>query len=278
MDDCLPRQEGVDRKVNHASGGILTLDVGNTAVKLSLFTTDTLRPAWHSSATTTEEALEMITAAMPGVMIYGSSGRLDESLKREILRVTEAYGIRLIHLDATTPLPIGVCYMPRRSLGDDRVAAAAGAWTLTGGGAAMIADAGTALTLDLIGPGGFRGGRISPGAAMRFKALHAFTARLPMVAIDEATPFVGTTTAGCISSGVWQGMASEVIGAFIHEWSHGRARTLLLTGGDAARLLPLLEANAPAELIPLLRYEPKLVAIGLCSIARYNENLHCLRQ
>ena len=47
----------------------------------------------------------------------------------------------------------------------------------------LIIDAGTALKLDLVtADGTYHGGSIAPGLAMRLRALHAFTGRLPLLA------------------------------------------------------------------------------------------------
>ena len=45
----------------------------------------------------------------------------------------------------------------------------------------LIVDFGTAVTIDLVtADNTFRGGCISPGMTMRFRALHDYTAALPL--------------------------------------------------------------------------------------------------
>lgn len=46
----------------------------------------------------------------------------------------------------------------------------------------LVTDAGTAITYEVIEASGtFVGGNISPGMSTRFKALHAFTKKLPLL-------------------------------------------------------------------------------------------------
>ena len=44
----------------------------------------------------------------------------------------------------------------------------------------LVIDAGTAITYDFLSGGIYKGGNISPGLNMRFRALNRFTGKLPL--------------------------------------------------------------------------------------------------
>ena len=88
---------------------------------------------------------------------------------------------RAVRFTPATPVPIAIDYATPETLGRDRVAAAVGAATLHAGRETVIVDFGTALTIDRVtADGTFRGGAISPGVTMRLRALHDYTASLPL--------------------------------------------------------------------------------------------------
>ena len=56
----------------------------------------------------------------------------------------------------------------------------------------LVIDAGTCITYEFIDAAGrYHGGNISPGVQMRFRALHEFTGRLPLVLRGGTAPAVG---------------------------------------------------------------------------------------
>ena len=54
------------------------------------------------------------------------------------------------------------------------------------------------------------GGAISPGRAMRYNAMHVFTANLPLLNPTDEVPAVGTSTSSSMSLGVEAGIISEI--------------------------------------------------------------------
>lgn len=165
-------------------------------------------------------------------------------------------------LTADTPMPIKAAYGTPGTLGGDRLAAAAGAWALPGGGPVMVADLGTAATYDYVDASGvYHGGNIAPGVRMRMTALHEHTAQLPEVSVDGHTPVWGNTTAEAIRSGAVRGVAAEL--EYYAGVSGGRA---VVTGGDAERVISL--TSDPKKFYN----DPLLVLRGLKTILQYNEN------
>ena len=66
----------------------------------------------------------------------------------------------------------------------------------------------------------YLGGGISPGIQMKFKALHQFTSKLPLIDFDKSfTDLVGVNTQQSILSGVLNGSVAEVdgIGTLVEE-------------------------------------------------------------
>ncbi len=101
----------------------------------------------------------------------------------------------------------------------------------------LVVDCGTAVTIDLVtADGTFRGGSISPGLRMRFRALHEFTAALPLCEVPDSDGLFGRSTSGAIGAGVLNSLVFEIEGYI------GRLRRqidglcVIFTGGDAKYL------------------------------------------
>ncbi|MCE2948713.1 MAG: type III pantothenate kinase [bacterium] len=146
------------------------------------------------------------------------------------------------------------------SLGADRWAALAGARARTHG-AALVVDAGTAMTVDaLAADGRFLGGLIVPGYDLMRASLARGTARLP-VATGRFDPFPRSTD-DAIVTGALQAMAGAVVRTYDAMVAAGEvAPCLLLTGGCAPLLREPLSAYGPVE-------APALVLEGLLMLAR----------
>ena len=137
-------------------------------------------------------------------------------------------------LDEETILPFSNLYGSPKTLGKDRLAAIAGAFSLRPYENCLVIDAGTALTFDFINERGeYLGGSISPGLAMRSKALHQFTSKLPQTIINPKVSMIGNDTISCIQSGVFWGMTHEIDGFIDHYKENTSDLFVFLTGGDA---------------------------------------------
>ena len=140
-----------------------------------------------------------------------------------------------ILVDENTSLPIKVKYETGSTLGKDRLAAAVGAYTLFPHDNLLVIDAGTAITFDFVSKEGiYCGGNISPGLNTRFKSLHHFTGRLPLVTHGENDlTLTARSTKQAIASGVYFGMIYEIHG-YMNDYKtkYGNLKTIL-TGGDA---------------------------------------------
>jgi type III pantothenate kinase len=153
---------------------------------------------------------------------------------------------RCLPLEIKVPKPEGV--------GIDRLLDAVAVNALREAGRpAVVIDAGSAVTVDWIDENGaFLGGAILPGFGPMSKALHDYTALLPLVEVPKQVPTVpGTATPAAIEAGVFWAVVG---GVWALVAAYGRrfdaSPQVFLTGGDASLIaaMPL----GSARVCPLL--------------------------
>lgn len=141
-------------------------------------------------------------------------------------------------------LPIRVNVEAPERVGVDRLLNAVAAWQSNPGAVpAVLVDAGSAVTVDLLEDGGvFQGGAIFPGLRLMTLALHEYTARLPLVAVSESQPpLPGKNTEAAIRAGIHDAVVGGILhGVRRYQMRHS-LRSVWLTGGDAELLRPALE-------------------------------------
>ena len=245
----------------------LTIDQGNTAAKAAV---------WHDDSIVAETVFRNLTDN-DIIRLAGDFGGIFDasiysSVKDSDCRVRQAMSQcsrRFIELSATTPLPVKIDYKTPSTLGRDRIAAVAGAYSMLPGRTALVVDAGTAITYDVLLPDGtFPGGNIAPGLWMRAESLHRLTDQLPLVNVETPGDVAlwGTDTPRAITAGVVRGVAGEI--DYYRRMLPPDA-AVVLTGGDAVRLAPFVPQHHAAEVI----VEPALVPRGLNCILDYNRRL-----
>lgn len=160
----------------------------------------------------------------------------------------------LIGIDSQFPFPIQNAYSTPHTLGTDRIIAVIAAQKMVANSAVLVIDAGTAITYDFADKAGvYRGGGISTGIRMRFRALHEFTARLPLIAENKHVSLVGDSTYNSMMSGVINGTIAEIQG-MIQQYKKELDSSIcvFLTGGDAVFLAEkLAEIDKIEELLVL---------------------------
>ena len=107
---------------------------------------------------------------------------------------------------------------------------------------AIIIDAGTAITIDVLSEKGvFLGGAILPGFRIAADALHSFTERLPLVMITEnrKPPAIGTSTESAITSGLFWGLIGSMEAIMERQCRQQKLESplIIVTGGDASMIL-----------------------------------------
>ena len=230
----------------------LTIDIGNTRSKWALFEGDQLvRCGYMDEGLPCEEVQSTMVCA---------SGDAD-------LHALGLDGDRVQRLTAGMPLPIALDYATPETLGPDRIAAACGAQKVGNKGCPkLIIDAGTCITIDYLDAEGvYHGGAILPGIEMKFRALHTFTAKLPLLENIRAEEgcVAGRSTRESMTAGVLTATRYEVEGFVRHYRQRDRQTQVLLTGGDATRLLGDGDLQVDDPLV-----EPHLVMIGLNEIIK----------
>ena len=242
----------------------LALDLGNTALKYGVFASAGLLASGGLHEPT--QLGQLWQQYQPAHAIL-SSVVAEAAAQPWLAQLADKLGQVLPFRPGFTPVPLANAYATPHTLGPDRLAGAVGAAHLRPGRPTLVLDAGTALKLDLVADGTYYGGSIGPGLAMRLRALHTFTGRLPLLALPEtaAVQLIGADTASSLQSGVVNGVVAEVVGLVAAYQRRYSGLGVLLTGGDAPWLLPRL-----APPIGSIFVVPELVLLGLDKILRYN--------
>jgi type III pantothenate kinase len=238
---------------------IFCLDFGNTRLKCGVMQHGELQQElFFSENNLLEEVRSALALFKPRACILSSV--IDHPQELEELLAAQTAFIRLQH---SIPLPIQLAYDKPETLGVDRIALAAGAWSQFPGQHSLIIGTGSAITYNFLHKTGtFLGGGISPGIDMRFRALHTFTDKLPLVKPDTQYSFIGYNTRQSILSGVQEGALAEVEGMIA---AYGRRYgnfNVLLTGGNLVFFASRLKSKIFAS--PYLLYK------GLNSIVERN--------
>jgi len=148
-------------------------------------------------------------------------------------------------------------YSKPEKLGNDRWAALIAAHALCRG-PAVILSCGTAITIDaLAADGRHLGGLITPGIDLMISSVCAKATDVSIEDGDSAEiALLASSTESAVLGGSLYAAVSllDRVSADLNGELDGRV-TVLLTGGDADRLMPLLACKS--------RYEPELVLKGL---------------
>lgn len=231
----------------------LVIDIGNTSIKAGLFKKDLLS---QSFLVKDKQELYGIVARHNGEIII--SNVADQSITGKILTLKP----QTMVLSTNIKLPFSIKYKTPHTLGLDRIAACCGAMCVTTL-PCLVVDIGTCITLDGLNHNyEFIGGNISPGPALRFKAMNNFTSALPLEELNDESSVLGTSTQEAIQSGVKFGIIHEILGTLKELRSQDSRYQLVLTGGYSSFFDSKLKEDIFAE--------PNLVLLGLNRILNYN--------
>lgn len=246
---------------------VITVDRGNTACKLAYWQGTELVKTAVMESSDAGSLQTLLCEYAPDGCIYSSVG---DDIPDFVGELKDAFEERLLIAGSNTPYPAKVFYSSRETLGFDRLAAVAGATAYYPETPLLVVDAGTALTLDICDhDGNFLGGNIAPGVTMRLKSLHDYTHRLPLVDKNGWLPAFGDDTESAIRSGCIGGTIAQIAETFVKASSLYSVTKIVVTGGDANLLFPLLVDRE----LPVV-HEPHLVDRGLLSIYMYNRSIH----
>ncbi|SMG43274.1 type III pantothenate kinase [Marivirga sericea] len=236
----------------------LVIDVGNTKTKIGFFKEDRIEIT-KTFESFTDLNRYLATKELSSVVVSSVNLQYEDILNR-LPNLDNP-----LLLSSTTPLPFENRYKSA-TIGLDRLAAVAGAQSLYSSENMLIIDLGTCITYEFLEGGRtYHGGAISPGLYMRFKSMHNFTARLPLVEPETIANYIADNTQDAMQSGVVFGIQAE-IEAYIQEVKRKYSPlTTLITGGDAK----FFESKIKAPIFAI----PELVLMGLNAILRYNASL-----
>jgi len=236
----------------------LMTDAGNRYTKLALFQDKRIvnqTRIKNEDLNRTSVGEWMKDFERPGYVFVSSVSAREDKL----CKLFEEPGVTIFTRSDVKHFPVTIDYLTPQTLGFDRIAAACGAFFLYQGSPLLIIDAGTSMTVDFVDENGvYRGGAISPGLDMRFRALHEFTERLPLIEPNPTAVATGKSTDGSINAGAYIGMVFEIQGFINHYELNYKKLKIIMTGGDAELLQMQLKKTIFAE--------PNLVLIGLNEI------------
>ena len=236
----------------------LCFDFGNTRKKVAVFRKDKIEDVIVLNDDSSETINYLVKKYQPQKSILSSvidhNPQVDESLSS----ATKFH--RLNHLTKigfTTPVG------KPETIGADRLALCAAAVHFYPTMNNLVIGMGTCVTYNFINKyHEFLGGAISPGMEMRLKAMHQFTARLPLIQAESNVPLIGYDTRTNLLSGAVIGLAKEIDG-FIDAYDEKYGNfNVLLTGGDLVHLAPHLKNKIFAD--------PDLIFKGLYAISEVN--------
>ncbi len=246
----------------------LLIDIGNTRIKWALLDRGSLLGAdaveHRADAAAVDLMLERISlnGAIAPTDVVAANVAGDVLGKRVTGAVRDRWGLSVRF--AVTQLRTGTVrnsYDDYRQLGVDRwlaIIAAADQFA----GPVCIVDAGTAITIDVVAPGGVHtGGYIIPGLDLMRQSLGENTGDLRRLAGDGSPqlptglPVPGRSTSEAISGGTLAVICCLIDRCVSGSAEHGGDLQVVVTGGDAERLIRHLEG--------IVHHRPHLVLEGL---------------
>jgi type III pantothenate kinase len=236
----------------------LILDFGNTYKKIAIV---------HE-----KEIIHLVaqhSIDMDDIVAIGKKYRIKNAILSSVVSDTEKIEKYLeekytfVKLSEQTPLPIKNMYKTKHTLGSDRLACSVAAQNCFPGKNVLTLQLGTCITSDFITSEGiYVGGSISPGMEMRFKALHHFSDRLPLIEYQNIDYLTGKSSEESILSGVINGIIAECNYLITNYKSKYPYLKVIVTGGN----LKEFENAIKGEIIAF----PNLVISGLDLILYYN--------
>lgn len=221
---------------------VLACDVGNTNIRLAWIE----GPTVHEARTlrvgdlgSLGEVLSEVWAQIPAPRKLVAASVNAPALKALEAAAAEALDQPVLVVGRDLPLPIETDLPTPSAIGVDRLCAAVAAFDQLGV-ACVVADFGTAITIDAVSDEGvFLGGAILPGLSMGARSLHAGTAQLPQVELVSPDWVFGKDTRQAIIGGLVLG-ARGALREFVEAYATamGHWPIVIITGGDAQLICP----------------------------------------
>jgi len=238
----------------------LIIDIGNSFAKLLLYKGDKVVKQVKWDKWGVRKFSAFYNKNQPDAVCMSSTQLVADNIKTFFKKKCF-----FIFLDEKTSIPIKNKYKTPKTLGKDRLAAVIGAYYLHPKKSCLVIDAGTCITYDLLTKKGeYLGGNISPGIDLRLRAMHQFTAKLPLVKRKKLKKNYGIDTESALLVGGQLGTIYEMQG-FIDDYKDKYGPlNVILTGGAANYFAKKLKTK--------IFVNPTLVPYGLNQILKYNVN------
>jgi type III pantothenate kinase len=205
------------------------LDAGNTSVKIGLFENGDLKSVQRIAMNDTSSWLEIHEIIPKNAVVVLCSVASDE-----FNSFVHSLTTNITVIGSKTILPFQNTYQTPETLGMDRLCNAVAIHSMKKTKNAVAIDLGTCIKFDLVEGNQYSGGSISPGIDLRYKALHDYTAKLPLIYEREQASIIGKSTVSSMAAGVIQGIDAEINGMMNkYRLTFGDDLTFFVTGGDA---------------------------------------------
>lgn len=230
------------------------IDKGNTRIKVGIYNNKNELIYFENTNSIEECELIFTTHDVKKVIISNTGSSIN----------TTNSAIDYYYLNSSFNLPFKNLYQTPQTLGSDRIASLSAAAIIFPKTDVLIFDLGTCLTIDFIhSTGEYKGGNISPGLKMRYKAMHEFTSKLPLVEIKNHPNMIGDNTYNAILNGGKLGLKFEIEGYMNYFLQQYPELQIVFTGGDIQHL-DLTQKNK-------IFVDPNFVLHGLYHLLNLNE-------
>ncbi len=225
---------------------LIAVDIGNTNTTIALFLKgeeQSIKSIPSRARTELTNCFKSTWSKIPiaksskekkrdGVIVVSSVSPEQTDFIRQLIK--EVLDEKLLLIGNNIPLPMDLSVDEPEKVGIDRIIAAAAAYAVVED-AVVVADFGTAVTIDLVDERGiFLGGVICPGFEISAKALKENTSQLPQINVTKPKSPYGKTTKQAINCGLYYsavGTLEEVIRRYAEKI--GKWPQTVITGAAA---------------------------------------------
>ena len=221
----------------------LCFDFGNTRLKVAVFKDNEMQEAIVLKDDYETTIMELLAKHKPEYSILSSVIK-----HNPVIETILASQSTFHKLSAATKINFITPVGKPETIGADRLALVAAAVHFYPKKNNLIIGLGSCITYNFVNQyHQFLGGGISPGMDMRFKAMHDFTALLPLEKETWNIPLIGYDTRTNLQSGVLNGMAAEIEG-IIHKYQAKYSNfNVVLTGGNSSYFAGQLKTRIFAD-------------------------------
>jgi len=248
---------------------LLTIDIGNTTIKLGVFEGDNLKASWHIATDIDRLADEYAVVLLE---LLKQKGIAADAVKKVAMcsvvppltttfdeLLSSYFGISPLVIEAGVKTGVRIRMDNPREVGADRIVNAAAAHNLYGG-PVIIVDLGTATTFDAVSADGdYLGGAIAPGMVIAIETLSERAAMLPRVELVRPSKVIGSNTISAMQSGIlfgYVGLVEGLVGRIKKELGE---KTKVVATGGYARLIAAETAIIDAVNTDLTLHGLKLI-------------------